>query len=111
MAIARKERSNKFDAIVAEMNEQAEEERDVSKSVVQSITGDSSATKVVIDKNGRQRRIKRVEDRKTLPVYIPESLYRKFDKYTTFNGISNNAAICQLIRAYVTEQERKYGDM
>lgn len=111
MAIVKKERANKFDAAVAEMNEQAEEELEVSKSVVQRIAGDGSDTKLVIDKNGRQRRIKKVEDRKTLPVYIPESLYRKFDNYTTFNGISNNAAICQLIRAYVTEQEQKYGDV
>ena len=45
------------------------------------------------------------EKRKTLPVYIPESLYVQFDAITTAYGKSNNSAIVELIRDYVTEKK------
>lgn len=105
MAIKKEPRINKFDSAVAELNEQEEHAREISDRVVKSITGKGSKTKTIVDKNGRRREVKVAEKRKTLPVYIPETLYQQFDEITTSYGISNNAAICQLIRDYVTEKK------
>ena len=84
---------------------QEEVSREKSEKVVKSIAGKGSRTKTIVDKNGRRREVKVAEKRKTLPVYIPESLYQQFDEITTAYGISNNSAICQLIRDYVTEKK------
>ena len=98
-------RENKFDEAVAELNAQEDLAREKSGKVVKNITGKSGKTKVIVDKNGRKREVKVTEPRKTLPVYIPVSLYEQFDEITTSYGISNNAAICQLIRDYVTDKK------
>lgn len=98
-------RENKFDEAVAELNAQEDLAREKSGKVVKNITGKGGKTKVIVDKNGRKREVKVTEPRKTLPVYIPESLYEQFDEITTSYGISNNAAICQLIRDYVTDKK------
>ncbi len=98
-------RENKFDEAVAELNAQEAFTREKSRKVVKNIVGKGGKTKVIVDKNGRKREVKVTEPRKTLPVYIPESLYEQFDEITTSYGISNNAAICQLIRDYVTEKK------
>lgn len=99
-------RENKFDSTVKALDEQETLEKEKSESVVKAISGREKTTKTIIDKNGRKREVKVVEKRKTLPVYIPESLYESFDAITSFYGISNNAAICQLIRDYVTEKRK-----
>lgn len=98
-------RVNKFDGAVAALDEQEEIAREKSEKVVRTIAGKGNKTRTIIDKNGRSREIKIAEKRKTLPVYIPESLYKQFDEITTSYGISNNAAICQMIRDYVTEKK------
>ena len=98
-------RENKFDGAVAELNAQEDLAREKSGNVVKSIAGKGGKTKVIVDKNGRKREVRVAEPRKTLPVYIPESLYEKFDEITKSYGISNNAAICQLIRDYVTDKK------
>ena len=100
-----KERENKFDSAVAELDRQEALEQEKSEKVVKNIAGKSANTKIITDKNGRTREVKITEKRKTLPVYIPESLYEQFDRITKYYGISNNAAICQLIRDYVTEKK------
>ena len=105
MAIKKEARENKFDGIVSELNAQEEVSREKSEKVVKSIAGKGSRTKTIVDKNGRRREVKVAEKRKTLPVYIPESLYQQFDEITTAYGISNNSAICKLIRDYVTEKK------
>ncbi len=98
-------RENKFSKAVAELNAQEDLAKEKAGSVVKNIAGKGGKTKVIVDKNGRKREVKVTEPRKTLPVYIPESLYQQFDAITTSYGISNNAAICQLIRDYVTEKK------
>lgn len=98
-------RENKFDGAIAELNAQEDLAREKSGKVVKNIAGKGGKTKVIVDKNGRKREVKVTEPRKTLPVYIPESLYEQFDEITTSYGISNNAAICQLIRDYVTDKK------
>ena len=98
-------RENKFDGAVAELNTQEELAREKSDRVVKNIAGRGGKTKVIVDKNGRKREVRVTEPRKTLPVYIPESLYSQFDEITKTYGISNNAAICQLIRDYVIEKK------
>lgn len=103
MAI-RREKENKFDSVVAELDEQEAMAQEKSEKVVKSIAG-GQQTKVVVDKNGRERVVKVTEKRKTLPVYIPESLYEQFDAITTAYGKSNNSAIVELIRDYVTEKK------
>lgn len=104
MAIKKKE-GNKFDSIVEELNIQETKAQKKTNDVVKAIAGKDDQTKVIVDKNGRKRHVKVTEKRKTLPVYIPMSLYEKFDEITTAYGMSNNAAICQLIRDYVTEKK------
>ena len=85
MAIQRK---NKFEDNVAELEKYEAEAQEKNAEVVKKITG----------KRGRPAR---QEERKALPTYIPMSLYEDSNKITTAYGISNNAAICQLIRDYV----------
>ena len=61
-------------------------------------------TKTIVDKNGRTRNVRVSEKRKTMPVYIPESLFEQFEAINTAYGKSNNSAIVELIRDYVTEK-------
>ena len=103
MAIKR-EKENKFDSVVAELDEQEAMAQEKSEKVVKAIAG-GQQTRVVVDKNGRERVVKVTEKRKALPVYIPESLYEQFDAITTAYGKSNNSAIVELIRDYVTEKK------
>lgn len=105
MAIKRESKTNKFDSVVEELNAQETKAKKKTDEVVKTIVGKDEKTKIIEDKNGRIRRVKVTEKRKTLPVYIPMSLYEKFDKITTAYGMSNNAAICQLIRDYVSEKK------
>ena len=104
MAI-KKEKENKFDKTVEELNEQEALAREKSEKVVKAITGKGIKTKEIHDKNGRVRVVKVTEKRKTMPVYIPESLYEQFDAITTAYGKSNNSAIVELIRDYVTDKK------
>ena len=101
MAIRKK---NKFDNAVAELNEQEAVAEEKSQKVMKNISG-GNKTKTIIDKNGRERTVKVAEKRKTLPVYIPEKLYEQFDAITTAYGKSNNSAIVELIRDYVTQKK------
>lgn len=95
MAIKKTEaRPNKFEAAVAQLD--AAETEVQSRKVVKAIAG--SGVK-------RGRRAGQSEQRKVLPTYIPMSLYEEFDAVTKAYGISNNAAICQLIREYVNEKK------
>ena len=103
MGIKRSNNQNKFEAAVAELDRQEAAAQEKSGDVVERIAG--TRTRTIVDKNGRTREIKVAEKRKTLPVYIPESLYEQFDKITTAYGKSNNAAIVELIRDYVTEKK------
>ena len=97
-------KENKFDNAVAELNEQEAVAEEKSQKVMKSISG-GNKTKTIIDKNGRERTVKVAEKRKTLPVYIPEKLYEQFDAITTAYGKSNNSAIVELIRDYVTQKK------
>ena len=103
MAIKR-EKENKFAQVAAALDEQESAEQEKSGKVMKVLSG-GQQTKTVVDKNGRSRTVKVTEKRKTLPVYIPESLYVQFDAITTAYGKSNNSAIVELIRDYVTEKK------
>ena len=97
-------KENKFDNAVAELNEQEAVAEEKSQKVMKTMSG-GSKTKIIVDKNGRERTVKVAEKRKTLPVYIPEKLYEQFDAITTAYGKSNNSAIVELIRDYVTQKK------
>ena len=97
-------KENKFDNAVAELNEQEAVAEEKSQKVMKNISG-GNKTKTIVDKNGRERTVKVAEKRKTLPVYIPEKLYEQFDAITTAYGKSNNSAIVELIRDYVTQKK------
>lgn len=97
-------KENKFDNAVAELNKQEAVAEEKSQKVMKNISG-GNKTKTIIDKNGRERTVKVAEKRKTLPVYIPEKLYEQFDAITTAYGKSNNSAIVELIRDYVTQKK------
>ncbi len=99
------EKENKFDSAVAQLDEQEALEKEKSEKVVRMITGRSTATRTITDKNGRTRRVRVIEKRKTLPAYIPQTLYEQFDKINRAYGKSNNSAIVELIRDYVTEKK------
>lgn len=103
MAI-KKEKENKFVDAVAELDEQEAIAKEKSEKVIKAISG-GAKTKTIIDKNGKARIVKVSEKRKTMPVYIPETLYKQFDAITTAYGKSNNSAIVELIRDYVTEKK------
>lgn len=103
MAI-KKKNENKFDTAVAELDEQEALAKEKAEKVIKTISG-GNKTKTIVDKNGRERTVKVTERRKTLPVYIPETLYEQFDAITTAYGKSNNSAIVELIRDYVTEKK------
>ena len=109
MAIKR-EKENKFDSAVAELNEQEAAAEEKAGRVMKNMTG-ANGTKTIVDKNGRERTVKVTEKRKTLPVYIPETLYEQFDAITTAYGKSNNSAIVELIRDYVTEKKNILKDI
>ncbi|MDD6488334.1 MAG: hypothetical protein PUG48_00760 [Clostridia bacterium] len=100
---------NKFENAVAELDEQENLEKEKSDKVVKQIAGNGSKTRTieVKSKDGtiRTREIKVTEKRKTLPVYIPESMYEQFDAINTAYGKSNNSAIVELIRDYITEKK------
>ena len=97
-------KENKFDNAVAELNEQEAIAEEKSRKVMKNISS-GNKTKTIVDKNGRERTVKVAEKRKTLPVYIPEKLYEQFDAITTAYGKSNNSAIVELIRDYVTQKK------
>ena len=109
MAIKR-EKENKFDSAVAELNEQEAAAEEKAGRVMKNMTS-ANGTKTIVDKNGRERTVKVTEKRKTLPVYIPETLYEQFDAITTAYGKSNNSAIVELIRDYVTEKKNILKDI
>ena len=97
-------KENKFDNAVAELNEQEAIAEEKSQKVMKNISG-GNKTKTIVDKNGRERNVKVAEKRKNLHVYIPEKLYEQFDAITTAYGKSNNSAIVELIRDYVTQKK------
>ena len=104
MAIEKK-KENKFDSVVADLDEQEAIAQKKSEKVVKAITGSGAKTKEIHDKNGRVRVVKVTEKRKSMSVYIPETLYGQFDAINTAYGKSNNSAIVELIRDYVTEKK------
>ncbi len=105
MAMTRKsDTGNKFDKVIDELNEQEQTAKTKSKKVHAAMVS-GTGTKTIVDKNGRERTVKIAEKRKTMPVYIPENLYEKFNAINRAYGKSNNAAIVELIRDYVTEKK------
>lgn len=103
------EKKNKFDDVVAELDLQEAAAQEKSEKVVKKIAGNGTKTRIidVKAKDGTitKREIKVTEKRKTLPVYIPETMYEQFDAINTAYGKSNNSAIVELIRDYVTEKK------
>lgn len=91
-------------------NEVIEEKKEEVKSSKGTNTSDNGAKTRTIevkrqDGSVSTREIKVTEKRKTLPVYIPETMYAQFDAINTAYGKSNNSAIVELIRDYVTEKK------
>lgn len=109
MAIKR-EKENKFDSVVAELDAQEAMAQEKSERGVKAIAGEGMK-KTIVDKNGRVRTVRVTEKRKTMPVYIPETLYEQFNAITTAYGRSNNSAIVELIRDYVAEKKNILKDV
>ena len=103
-------RENKFKDTVARLDEREAVSDRKSNEALGEILGKSGKTKTIVDKNGVRKEVKIPESRKTLPVYIPESLYETFDEITTKFCVSKNATICQLIRIYVIENKDVLND-
>ena len=127
-------KENKFDSAVAELNLREAAEDQKTGKVIRNMTTyrllvdvvpwligltfiwfmfrnmSGGKTRTVIDKNGRERTVRVAEKRKTLPVYIPESLFEQFNAITSIYGKSNNAAIVELIREYVAEEKDVLND-
>ena len=98
------ERKNRYDAIVEDLNAQETEEKAKSERVVKSIAGGQNV-RVIVDKIGRERHFKIKEKRKPVSAYVPESLYEQFEAINLYYGKSNNSAIVELIRDYVTSKK------
>ncbi len=84
-------KKNKFEDAINKLDYMEESEKEKSSKVVKKIVGKGEK--------------KKNEERKTLPTYIPLSLYEKFSAINEAYGISNNAAINILIRDYVSEKQ------
>ena len=104
MAIKKEPRANKFDNAIAELNAEEDIALEKSEKIVKAIAGKKAETRIIVDKTGRKREMKVPEHRKALSVYIPESLYEEFSEVNRAYGMSNNGAICQLIREYVIKK-------
>lgn len=96
---------NKYDDNVKELNEHQDEEQKKTDQALKAIIGSNDSNddmKIITLKNGKTRKVKIPEKRKSLPVYIPESLYEKFEEKMKKNyEKSANAVICNLIKEYV----------
>lgn len=95
MAIKR----NKFDDVVDELNNQEEEDLQKNNAVLTKIAGTDTAHK-------KSKAPK--EKRKTMPIYVPESLYKDFKEVAAEYGMSLNACICQAMREYLTFHNEKH---
>lgn len=103
MAIERK--TNKFDSAIEELNAQEEISTKSTQKVIQNLAGDTKKTRILTDKNGRQRKVRIREERKIMSLYIPLSLYDKFLAINEAYNKSSNAAIVELITKYVAENK------
>lgn len=101
-----REKERKLNQAIETLNKEEVTDREKTKKVIQKISGkDSPATRIIHDKNGRVRTVKIPEKRKSLSIYVPQSLYEQFDKLTTYYGTSNNGEICRMIREYVENRK------
>lgn len=91
-------RENKFAAEAESIEKKVQEKASSRKNaqVIKSLAGKQTAR--------RGRPAGRTE-KKTLPIYVPMELYKEFAAITEAQGISNNAAICQLIQAFVKQNK------
>lgn len=96
----KKPKENKFAAAIAELDEAESKATAKTAAAVKSIAGEAKR---------KQGRPKGAVERKTLPTYIPVELYEQFEAINKAQGISNNAAICLLVREYVEEKKGLLG--
>lgn len=103
---------SKFADAIAELDQEARqpETRSKAAAIIKQVAedgGDVGGTKAVYDKDGKfLRRIKIKEPRKSIPVYLPESLYAEFDRITSGRGVSKNAEINRMVREYVADADK-----
>ncbi len=105
------ERQQKLEQEIAKVDEAEAAQKERTEKVIKKISGSETETKIIEDKNGRKRRVKVAEKRKSMPVYIPESLYEQFDQITTAYGKSNNSTIVELITDYVISKKAVLGEL
>lgn len=113
--MAIKKGKNKFEEAINELNSQEEMAQEKAEKVVRVITGSDRETRI-IDVNHKDgtvttRTIKVPERRKSMPIYIPETLYEQFAAINSAYGKSNNSAICEMIRDYVTAKKSVLNEM
>lgn len=103
---------SKFADAIAELDHEAQrpETRSKAAAIIKQVAedgGDVGGTKAVYGKDGKLlRRIRVKEPRKSLPVYLPESLYAEFDQITSDRGVSKNAEINRMVREYVADADK-----
>lgn len=116
MAIKRSsDKINKYDAAIEELNKQESIAKQQTDKVIKKLVNNSVKTRTIDVKKQDgtiiKREIKITEKRKTLPVYIPETMYEQFDAINTAYGKSNNSAIVELIRDYVIAKKSVLDEM
>lgn len=97
--------TNKFDGVVAKLDEEEAAAQKRSEKVVKNLAG-GVKTRVVIDKNGRKRtiRVKEKEETKNLPLYLPLSMYNELSEIADEEGINKNILIRQVLSEYFKER-------
>lgn len=97
---------NKFDEAVEQINAEEEASQKRSEQVVKDLAG-SPKTRVVIDKNGRQReiRVRKPKERKVLPLYLPIDVYNKLDEVAVREETNKNVLIRKLIQDFLDQYD------
>lgn len=97
--------TNKFDGVVAELNEEEAAAQKRSEKVVKNLAG-GAKTRVVIDKNGRRRtiRVKETEEKKSFPLYLPISMFDELTEIADEECVSKNTLIRQILADYLKKR-------
>lgn len=112
MALPRKDESERLNEAVANLNEEEKDIRTRRSDAVRSLTGhEEDGYRTVLDKHGVPRRIPITEKKKPLAVYMPESVFDRFQKLAQRQSVSRSSLVLQMILRYCKEHEDDDIDM
>lgn len=100
----REAKQEKLDQAVQQLDAVSAEQQEHTHHAIRAITGEESGTRTIIDKNGRARTVKVKEQRKTMPIYLPQSIYDAFDEIVAAKHRSRNGVIVELIQDYIEKE-------